>query len=65
MEYNIGEPLVMQDTVHIGTKLKTRLLKEGMNMLMGKFSVSIEHIKTLMSQVSKDQHCLASHYLEG
>lgn len=65
MKYNIEGPLVTQDTIHIGTKLKTRLLKEDIKMPMGNFEVSKAHISTLMSSVSKDKHCLSSHFLEG
>lgn len=46
-----------QDTIHIGTKLRNRLLKAGIILPMGEYFVSIDHLKTLL-QLDKDIHHL-------
>lgn len=52
------EIVPIQDTVHIGAKLRTRLLKPSILLPMGDFLVSVSHLKILTSNVSKDKHCL-------
>lgn len=47
----------MQDTIHIGTKLRNRLLKEAI-LPIGNYLVSIGHIKILLKSVSKEIHGL-------
>lgn len=50
--------LYVQDTIHIGTKLRNRLLKLSGLLPMGDQLVSITHIKTLLTMVSKEIHGL-------
>lgn len=47
-----------QDTMHIGTKIRNRLLKDKVVLPMGNKFVSISHLKTLLENVSKDVHRL-------
>ncbi|XP_031357928.1 uncharacterized protein LOC116181664 isoform X2 [Photinus pyralis] len=47
-----------QDTVHIGTKLKTRLINQKVTLALGNFIASSDHLKTLIETVSKDKHLL-------
>lgn len=48
----------IQDPVHIGTKLRTRLLNEKKEIVMGDKRVCISHLKTLIDTISKDKHGL-------
>lgn len=50
----------VQDTVHIGTKFRTRLLNEKQLIVMGDHMVHPEHLRILIRTVSKDQHLLVS-----
>lgn len=50
----------IQDTVHIGAKLRSRLLKPSIFLPMGDFIISASHLKILTNTVSKDKHCLNS-----
>lgn len=53
-----SEILYIQDTTHIGTKLRNRLLKESIVLPFGKYQVSITHLRDLIANVSKDKHSL-------
>lgn len=48
----------VQDTVHIGTKLRTRILKPNVVLPIGNFNISVSHFKTLINNYSKDKHLL-------
>lgn len=48
----------VQDTIHIATKLRNRLLKPSINILMGIKKVSIMHLKSLVRNVQKNIHGL-------
>jgi len=48
----------IQDTVHIGTKLRTRLLKPNIVLPIGNYKISVSHLKTLLETFSKDKHLL-------
>lgn len=48
----------IQDTVHIGTKLRNRMLNSSIVLYMGNKVVSIVHIKTLLQMVPKEIHGL-------
>lgn len=48
----------IQDTIHIGTKLRNRFLKPGILLAMGSKLVSVTHIKLLLRSVSKEIHGL-------
>lgn len=50
--------ICVQDTTHIATKLRNRLLKPGINLLMGTEKVSVAHLKTLVRVVNKSIHGL-------
>lgn len=48
----------MQDIVHIGTKLRNRLLNQTNTLLIGNKVASVSHLKILLNSVSKDKHGL-------
>lgn len=49
----------VQDHIHIGTKLRNRLLKASIELPMGNKIVSISHLKILINEVQKDIHGLS------
>lgn len=49
----------VQDTVHIGSKLRNRLLALNAALKMGSFEVSISHLKNLVKHVQKSVHGLS------
>lgn len=52
-----GEVFV-QDTTHVGVKLRNRLLKPNINLPMGSFHVSVSHLISLVENVQKSVHGL-------
>lgn len=48
----------IQDSFHVGTKLRNRLLKLGIVIPIGSKIASVSHLKVLINQVSKDIHGL-------
>ena len=48
----------VQDTVHVAVKLKSRLLKPGIALRMGKFTATGDHLSALTNKFQKDQHGL-------
>lgn len=54
------QEMYVQDTVHIGTKLRTRLLKPGIVLPMGKYNASVSHLFQITEQFSKDKHQLTN-----
>lgn len=48
----------VQDTIHIGTKLRNLLLKSSAILPMGNKQVSVSHLKILINTVPKDVHGL-------
>lgn len=52
------EWIYAQDTIHIGTKLRNRLLKSDLLLPMGNSLVSISHLKMLLKSVPKSVHLL-------
>ncbi|KAK4881467.1 hypothetical protein RN001_004786 [Aquatica leii] len=58
------KPIVVQDTVHIGTKLRTRLLKIKLQIIIGKYIASPAHLEELVERVSKDKHLLTNSHLK-
>jgi len=48
----------VQDTVHICTKLRTRLLKPNVILPIGNYEISISHLQKLTETISKDKHLL-------
>ncbi|CAH1107466.1 unnamed protein product [Psylliodes chrysocephalus] len=63
--FNVNEPVVIQDTIHIATKLKTRLLNTKVQLTMGNYTVNKCHLETIIKSVSKDKHFLCLSYLDG
>lgn len=53
-------PTVAQDTVHIGTKMRNRLLNTSIVLTIGKRVATVAHIKTLIEILSKEKHGLVS-----
>lgn len=52
------EAQTIQDTVHICTKFRNRLLNTVISLRMGTHKVSIEHLNMLIRKVPKDVHGL-------
>lgn len=52
------KPNCVQDTVHIGTKLRNRLLNSSIALNIGSKIVSVVHIKSLLDRVPKEIHGL-------
>ncbi|XP_031332934.1 uncharacterized protein LOC116163219, partial [Photinus pyralis] len=57
-ELNNPEVICVQDTTHIGTKLRTRLIKPGILLPFGDYIVSSDHLKYIIEHFSKDVHRL-------
>lgn len=52
--------LFVQDTIHIGTKLRNRLLNPSIELPIGKFLISATHLQYLIKHASKDKHSLTA-----
>ncbi|KAF5278147.1 hypothetical protein FQA39_LY05992 [Lamprigera yunnana] len=65
MRFDLDKPVYIQDTVHICTKLKTRLTNPNVTMIMGNFNVSIVHLQNLIAKVTKDKHLLCNSDLDN
>lgn len=65
---DISDPFYTQDTPHILTKLRNLLyktIKNSEKFLFGaKHFIKIDHLKTLMENFRKDEHCLTSSCLD-
>lgn len=48
----------VQDTTHIGTKLRNRMLKASILLPFGNKIISVSHLKILIDNVPKHQHGL-------
>ncbi|XP_030753635.1 uncharacterized protein LOC115880545 [Sitophilus oryzae] len=64
-EFNLENPTVFQDTIHISTKLKTRLLNQNICMNMGGKQVSVESIRKVIENYSRDKHLLCKSFLDS
>lgn len=57
---NLKEPFFVQDTVHISTKLRNRMLKTKDKPKMlpfgNKYFISMDHLRHLLENFPKDQH---------
>lgn len=53
-----AHPICVQDSVHIGTKLRNRLLNSSIVLQIGNEVASAVHIKMLLNTVSKEIHGL-------
>lgn len=63
--FTTAEPLCFQDTVHIGTKMKTRLLKPSILLPIGKYLISATFLRDLIQKVGKDKHLLTEQDLNN
>lgn len=54
--HKFGGIVYIQDTIHIGTKLRNRLLSPSVFLPMGNRQVSISHVKMLLSLAPKEEH---------
>lgn len=50
--------LCIQDQTHILTKMRTRLLNSNVQLAMGPYLVSVDHLKAVVENNTKDQHFL-------
>lgn len=50
--------IYVQDTKHIGTKLRTVFLKPSVHLPLGNYVVSTTHLRILIDNVSKQEHGL-------
>lgn len=59
---NMSEPFYVQDSIHIGTKLRNFLLRFlNKKIPFGpKYSIEIEHLYILLNTISKDQHLMTA-----
>lgn len=53
-----SEQKFVQDTMHIGTKLRNRILKSSIVLPLGNKQISQSHLKLLIKTVSKTTHGL-------
>ena len=61
---HIPQLCCIQDIVHIGVKLKARMLKPSIVLPLGTFLVTETHFSMLINFYSKDQHGLRSRDLD-
>lgn len=57
-----AEYFPVQDTVHIGTKLRNRILKK--NIRFGEHEISLQHLVIMMNTFSRDKHGLHPTHLD-
>ncbi|CAG9771557.1 unnamed protein product [Ceutorhynchus assimilis] len=51
--FSTSNPVAIQDTVHIGTKIKNRLLNPNIALkMMGNYEVSKDHLNHVIDNVS-------------
>ncbi|VEN57573.1 unnamed protein product [Callosobruchus maculatus] len=60
-----NEEIYVQDTTHILTKLRTRLLKFGIQLPIGKYFISVNHLHELIKGCSKGLHRLTNWHLRA
>lgn len=52
-------PIMIQDTIHIGTKKRNFLLRTSRNLtIFGRYFIDIKHLYKLLDTISKDRHGL-------
>lgn len=56
--YTENDLIYIQDTTHIGTKLRNRLLKPSISLPFGIKAISLSHLKSLLQIAPKDLHGL-------
>lgn len=52
--------MAVQDTIHIATKIKTRILNVNSELKMGTYFVKVSHIERIMTEYTKDRHLLCT-----
>lgn len=52
------ELIFIQDFIHIGTKLRNRMLKPSVSLPFGTKAISVSHLKVLLANCPKDIHGL-------
>jgi hypothetical protein len=57
--------LCVQDTIHIGGKMRVRLLNEKVNIQVGAYQVKKEHLITLTREVNRGVHQMLESDLDG
>lgn len=55
-----NETTFIQDTIHLLTKLRNRLLKLYVSLPMGSSQVSVAHLKVLIDSIDKNNHGLVA-----
>uniref|UniRef100_T1IU85 Uncharacterized protein n=1 Tax=Strigamia maritima TaxID=126957 RepID=T1IU85_STRMM len=55
----------IQDTIHIGAKLRSRLLKNNFVMPIGRYFISVLHLQYVVDNYAKDLHPLQFSDLDG
>lgn len=53
-----------QDTIHIGCKLRNRMLKASISLPIGRYQISKAHLKYLLETTSKDLHQLSDNVVD-
>lgn len=56
--HNPNGPVNIQDTEHIKTKMRNRLVNKCLKLMMGSYTVTAEHLKTLIRNEQKSAHGL-------
>lgn len=51
-------PICIQDTIHVGTKMRNRLLNPSLTIQLGNFVATTVHLKILLNTLGKDTHGL-------
>lgn len=57
--------LPLQDTVHIGTKMRNRVLCNNCKLIFGDHSISKNHFQTLIDTISRDKHGLYQSHIRN
>lgn len=52
------DKVTVQNSIHIATKLRNRLLNSKISLQMGTLKISIEHVKAMIKNVPKDVLCM-------
>lgn len=56
----LGNCFCIQDIIHIGTKLRNRLLNPSVELPIGKHLLSVTHLHYLLQNVNEDKHLLSA-----
>lgn len=64
MNFDKSKTRSNQDTTHIGTKLKTRILKPNIVLQMGSYVATSKHIHQIIKKYPKSSHFLSASVLK-